>query len=103
MSLDDHDRTHEQSSPHHTRIEPLLDERAAAKYLGVSPRTLWGLANQGEVQYVRIGKASKRYDPHDLRAYCDKHRSRPPATGGTPQLSEGKTDTTTIHGGTANG
>lgn len=61
-------------------LERLLDEREAAKFLGVSPRTLWGLASRGEVPYVRIGKTSKRYDPRDLRAFCDRNRVASPAT-----------------------
>lgn len=60
-------------------LERLLDEREAAKFLGVSPRTLWGLASRGEVPYVRIGKTSKRYDPRDLRAFCDRNRVAGPA------------------------
>jgi hypothetical protein len=54
--------------------EALLNERQAARVLGVSPRTLWGLANRGEVPFVRVGKTSKRYAPSDLRAYCDRNR-----------------------------
>lgn len=60
-------------------LEPLLDEREAATFLGVSPRTLWGLASRGEVPYVRVGKISKRYDPQDLRAFRDRNRVGGPA------------------------
>lgn len=55
-------------------VESLLNERQAARVLGVSPRTLWGLASRGEVPFVRVGKTSKRYDPSDLRAYCERNR-----------------------------
>jgi len=55
-------------------VEGLLNERQAARVLGVSPRTLWGLASRGEVPFVRVGKTSKRYDPSDLRAYCERNR-----------------------------
>ncbi len=34
----------------------LLDERTAARTLGVAPRTLWSLADAGEIPCVRIGR-----------------------------------------------
>lgn len=55
-------------------VVTLLNERQAARVLGVSPRTLWGLAARGEVPFVRVGKTAKRYDPNDLRAYCERNR-----------------------------
>lgn len=54
--------------------EGLLTERQAAAFLGVSPRTLWGLADQGEIPFIRIGRTTKRYAVEDLRAYCDRQR-----------------------------
>ena len=52
--------------------EPLLDERAAAKILGVSPRVLWGLADAGTIPFIRIGPRLKRYDPRDLQDFIDR-------------------------------
>jgi excisionase family DNA binding protein len=46
----------------------LLPEPEAARRLGISPRTLWSLANNGHIAVVRIG-TSKRYDPRELDRY----------------------------------
>lgn len=54
--------------------ETLLDERAAAKILGVSPRVLWGLADAGTIPFIRIGTRLKRYDPRDLQDFIDRSR-----------------------------
>lgn len=54
--------------------ETLLDERAAAKILGVSPRVLWGLADAGTIPFIRIGPRLKRYDPRDLQDFIDRSR-----------------------------
>ena len=56
------------------KLAPLLvDEREAARLLGVSPRTVWALAASGELSVVRI-KRAKRYDMADLRAYIDAQK-----------------------------
>lgn len=65
--------------------ESLLNERQAARVLGVSPRTLWGLAARGEVPFVRVGRTAKRYDPNDLRAYCERNRVTSTPAGSAPQ------------------
>lgn len=52
----------------------LLDERAAAKFLGISPRVLWGLADAGEIPFIRIGSRLKRYDPRDLQEFVERNR-----------------------------
>jgi excisionase family DNA binding protein len=52
----------------------LVDERAAAKYLGISPRVLWGLADSGSIPFIRIGPRLKRYDPRDLQAFVERNR-----------------------------
>lgn len=52
----------------------LVDERAAAKYLGVSPRVLWGLAAAGRIPFIRIGPRLKRYDPRDLEQFVSRSR-----------------------------
>jgi excisionase family DNA binding protein len=51
-------------------IRPLLvDERTAARMLGVSPRTVWDLAHRGELRRVLIGRAV-RYRVSDLHEFC---------------------------------
>jgi len=52
----------------------LLDERAAAKFLGICPRKLWGLADAGVVPFIRIGMKSKRYTRRDLEDYIAARR-----------------------------
>jgi hypothetical protein len=54
--------------------ESLLDERAAAKFLGVSPRVLWGLADAGSIAFIRIGPRLKRYSMKDLQEFIDRNR-----------------------------
>ncbi len=62
-----------------TTLEPLLvDERAAARLLGVCPRTIYGLRRGGKLRAVRIG-SSVRYDVADLRALIAAYKD-----GGTP-------------------
>lgn len=57
-----------------TSPQTLLDERAAAKLLGVSPRVLWGLADSGAIPFIRIGPRLKRYAPEDLGRFIDANR-----------------------------
>lgn len=59
----------------------LLSERNAAAWLGVSPRTLWGLRASGEIPIVRVGR-SVRYDVDDLRRFADHHKEQ---AGGASQ------------------
>jgi len=56
--------------------DPLLDERAAAKILGISPRAMWGLADSGAIPFIRIGPRLKRYDPRDLEDFIERSRRR---------------------------
>jgi hypothetical protein len=58
--------------------QTLLDERAAAKLLGVSPRVLWGLADAGSIPFIRIGPRLKRYDPADLERFINDNRRHAP-------------------------
>ncbi|HUE72670.1 MAG TPA: helix-turn-helix domain-containing protein [Pirellulaceae bacterium] len=46
----------------------LIDERSAAALLGVSPRTIWTLADAGEIPFVRIGRR-KLYSRETLLAW----------------------------------
>ena len=62
----------------------LVDERAAAKFLGISPRVLWGLADSGSIPFIRIGPRLKRYDPRDLQAFVERNRrTKQPACDNT--------------------
>ncbi|MFM8704933.1 MAG: helix-turn-helix domain-containing protein [Planctomycetia bacterium] len=54
----------------------LLDERAAARRLGISPRSMWGLADSGAIPFIRIGPRLKRYDPRDLADFIERSRRR---------------------------
>ena len=49
----------------------LLTEVETAQLLGVSPRTVWGLSDAGELPTVRIGRA-KRYDRRDIEAWIER-------------------------------
>jgi hypothetical protein len=53
----------------------LLTEPDAARRLGISPRSLWSLANDGHIAFVRIG-TSKRYDPRELDRYITANTVR---------------------------
>ncbi len=51
----------------------LLTEREAAEYLGVSPRTLWGLRNEGQVRCVKIRRLVK-YEVAELERFIESCR-----------------------------
>jgi hypothetical protein len=55
-------------------VNELLDERAAARRLGISPRAMWGLADSGAIPFIRIGPRLKRYDPRDLADFIERNR-----------------------------
>jgi excisionase family DNA binding protein len=58
-----------------TALEPLLiGYREAARLLGVSDRTIFSLAKQGQIPAVRIGRAV-RFDPADLRTWIEKAKT----------------------------
>lgn len=58
-------------------IQPgLLSEAAAAKWLGISPRTLRKLRHDGEVHYILI-RTAIRYSLEDLESYVERHRQCP--------------------------
>ena len=52
----------------------LMRPDEAAKALAISPRTLWALANRGEIPCVRIGR-SVRYDPRDLQDWIEQRKN----------------------------
>ena len=53
----------------------LLNERQAAAFLGLTVRTLqsWRWSGKGP-RYIRISARAVRYDPLDLRSYCDARK-----------------------------
>ena len=56
-------------------LTPLLvDASNAARLLCISERSLWTLANRGEVRSVKIGRR-RLYDPRDLTAFIDRQKS----------------------------
>jgi predicted DNA-binding transcriptional regulator AlpA len=56
-----------------TQLVQLLNEHDVAKLLGVSVATVrrWRLLRQGPT-FIRVGAASVRYRPEDLRAYLEQ-------------------------------
>lgn len=56
-------------------IEPLLMRAPeAAKALALSERTLWTLAQRGEIPRVLAGRAVL-YDPADLRTWIERKKT----------------------------
>ena len=60
----------------HTKADvgDLLDERTAARRLGISRRSMWGLADSGAIPFIRIGPRLKRYDPRDVADFIERNR-----------------------------
>jgi excisionase family DNA binding protein len=58
-----------------TSLSPLLTSAEAAKALGVCLRTLWTLADGGQIPRVRVGSCV-RYNPDDLRQWIDAQTTR---------------------------
>ena len=52
----------------------LLKPVEAARILSISPRTLWGLTDRGDIPCIRIGR-SVRYDRCDLAAWIDNRKT----------------------------
>lgn len=50
----------------HLQAVRLLTVKGASKYLAISDRTLYSLANAGRIKAVRIGARCVRYDITDL-------------------------------------
>lgn len=83
VNLDDAPRpqgAHQQAGGGPTCGPLLLTEREAAATLAISPRTLWGLRNSGEIPCVRVGRAV-RYDRRDLEAWVNSRRSAKAVAG----------------------
>jgi excisionase family DNA binding protein len=64
----------------------LLTEKQAAAVLNISPRTLWGMRQRGEIRFVRFGRAV-RYDPADLRSWIDSQKTANPPPGIVPETT----------------
>ena len=58
-------------APHRLLLKP----NEAAAVLGISPRSLWTLTNDGTIPCLRLGRAV-RYDPRDLLTWIDQHKGR---------------------------
>ena len=55
------------------RTPGLLRSDEAAKLLAISPRTLWTLADDGEIPVVRVGR-SVRCDPANLQDCIERQK-----------------------------
>lgn len=63
--------THEPDPLH---PQPLLvDAKGAAKLMSVSERFIWGLANEGILPRVRLGRRVL-FDPDDLREWIRRNK-----------------------------
>lgn len=57
--------------------EEFIDEKLAAKFLGLSPRTLQGFRTKGDgPEFHKIGKKSVRYQIADLQNWKNNARRR---------------------------
>ncbi len=55
--------------------ELLVSAPRAAKMMGLCEKTLWSMADRGEIPRVLIGRAV-RYDPSDLAAWVAANKSK---------------------------
>ena len=60
--------------PESPSVPLLVKPPEAARLLAVSPRTLWGLTNCGEIPCVKIGRLV-RYVPADLETWIENQKS----------------------------
>jgi excisionase family DNA binding protein len=63
------------------RIDALLSPQEVAALLGVSPRTVRRLANEGVVTRVRIGHRTSRYTRRSVLALIDPPKRVEPGRG----------------------
>jgi hypothetical protein len=76
----------------HAHDPGLLKEADAAKWLGISPRTLRKLRHDGQLHYILI-RTAIRYSLPDLQSYVERARQCPsikekaPPSGGTTSPS----------------
>jgi excisionase family DNA binding protein len=62
-------------------LEASLDVKQAARILGISPRTLYPLAERGEVPSIKVG-GRRLFRPAELRAYLEKQAPAAKETSG---------------------
>lgn len=43
--------------------------------LGRHPKTVLKLAREGELRAIKLGRRTIRFDPADVQAYLDRHRT----------------------------
>jgi excisionase family DNA binding protein len=53
----------------------LLTAEDVARLLGKHPRTILVMAGTGELAAIRLGHRTVRFDPADVQAYIDRHRT----------------------------
>jgi excisionase family DNA binding protein len=56
-------------------LDRLQDAEEVATRLGRHPRTVLNLVKRGELRAVRLGPRTVRFDPADVQAYIDAHRT----------------------------
>ena len=63
------------AAANHVPMEPLLDFKAAGRFLGVSARTIARLVKTGQIVTVRASLRSRRIRPSELREYVHRQTS----------------------------
>lgn len=53
--------------------QPLLDIEQAAAMLNISPFTLRGWVQRGQVPVIRLSRKAVRFDPATLQRWVDEH------------------------------
>ncbi|MCP3913992.1 MAG: helix-turn-helix domain-containing protein [bacterium] len=56
-------------------MKKLLKPDAVADLLGISPRKLWTITNQGDLPCIRIGRCL-RYDEQDVAEWIERKKRR---------------------------
>jgi excisionase family DNA binding protein len=52
----------------------LFSSKETSEIVGICPRLLWTLANQGKIRSIKIGRLVK-FSEEDINAFIDAHRS----------------------------
>jgi len=50
-----------------------VDDKAASAYLGIFPRSLWGMGHPGQIPFCKCNR-TLRYDLNDLDAFIEKSK-----------------------------
>jgi excisionase family DNA binding protein len=64
------------------QIGPLLTPEEVGKKLVRHPKTVLNLFNRGELPGIKLGSRTVRFDPRDVEAYIDAHRTPVASVGG---------------------